>query len=59
MKHPMFFCEETKSLNDIMINDNLSFVQLNIRSLNSNFEHFKNLLSDCGHCFNIICLSKT
>ena len=40
-------------------NENLSILHLNIRSLNANFENFKNLLQESKSVFNIICLSET
>ena len=57
---PYVFCEETKSLlHDTLLNENFSIIYLNIRSLNANFDNFRNMLSECDHCFNIICLSET
>ena len=42
-----------------MLDENLSIVHLNIRSLNTNFENFRNLLTESNHCFNVICLRET
>ena len=47
-----FLCETNKY-------ENISLLHLNIRSLNANFENFRNLLEECNFCFNVICLTET
>ena len=32
---------------------------MNIRSINANFENFKNILEEADYAFNVICLSET
>ena len=44
---------------DIIQNENLSMLHLNVRSINSNFDDFKNLIEESKQVFNIICLSET
>ena len=38
---------------------NLSFIHVNIRSMNSNFEKLHDLLLNCSNSFNIICVTET
>ena len=55
-----YFPEEIKNtLYETTTHENLSLLHLNIRSLNSNFEEFKNILQESNYYFNIICLSET
>ena len=52
--------QNTKSiLHETKQYENLSLLHLNIRSLNDNFENFRNLLEDSEFSFNVICLSET
>ena len=47
-----FFQEDIKqTLSETTQNENLSVLHLNIRSLNANFENFKNLLQESNHSF--------
>ena len=54
------FQEDIKqTLSETTQYDNLSLLHLNIRSLNTNFDDFNNLLEESNFSFNIICLSET
>jgi hypothetical protein len=55
-----FYQEKVREfINENTLCENLSLIHLNIRSLNSNFEKFRNLIEDCQFAFNIMCLSET
>ena len=55
-----FFQEDIKeTLYETTQFENLSLLHLNIRSLNTNFEDFRNLLQETDFPFNIICLTET
>ena len=41
------------------INENLSLIHVNIRSMNSNFEKLHDLLLNCLNYFNLICVTDT
>ena len=57
---PYMFDNEVKNnLHDLTLYDNLCLLHLNIRSINANFENFKNLLEESNSVFNVICLSET
>ena len=55
----MFEHELLQKFAENLENESLSILHLNIRSLNANFENFKNLLQESKSVFNIICLSET
>ena len=46
-------------LKDLKKYENLSLIHLNIRSIQANFESFKQLLEESNFAFNVICLSET
>ena len=57
---PYMFDEEiVENLKELTLYENLCMMHLNIRSINANFESFKNLLEESKYVFNIICLSET
>ena len=55
----MFDYEIKNKLQDLTLSENLCLLHLNIRSINANFENFKNLLEETDYTFNVICLSET
>ena len=46
-------------LYDLTQHENLSLLDLNIRSLRSNLDYFHTLLEESKHSFNVICLTET
>ena len=57
---PYVFQEEIKDLlYETKQYANISLLHLNIRSLNANFENFRDLLEQSDSTFNIICLTET
>ena len=55
-----FFSDEIKdNLRNLTMQENLCLLHLNIRSINANFENFRNLLEESSFIFNLICLSET
>lgn len=46
-------------LSETIKTEKLSLLHLNIRSINSNFESFRESLESCNFVFNVICLSET
>ena len=46
-------------LYDLTQHENLSLLELNIRSLRSNLDYFHTLLEESKHSFNVICLTET
>ena len=60
MSTPYLSVETTKDkLSEFDESNSLRIIHLNIRSLNKNFEKFKNFLSECSHNFSVICLTET
>ena len=45
-------------LYDIKKHKSLSLIDLNIRSMDSNFDKIHNLFLDCSNSFNIICVTE-
>ena len=57
---PYILGENVKTyLCDIKNYDNLSLIDVNLRSMHSNFENLHDVLLSCSNSFNIICLTET
>ena len=56
---PYILPEEFQNFLDDNISERLPILHLNIRSINKNFETFKNFLSTLNYNFSIICFSET
>ena len=50
---------ELKENHNVLANRSFSILHINIRSLNRNFENFKQMLSDLNYDFGMICISET